>query len=169
MNRSLILLLTAGYVACTPCVGKAAEETHSAAEPHGILHKVCMYIPNRVLDIFDVVRLRVRVGPGTAVDVRATNLAAVFLGSYDTVYAGLPGPRNGPAPKLPVGLECRSGVQVSIADVTAEDDVGPDYGPAEIGLGAQVLIVGVDAGVEPLELLDLVTGLFFIDLRADDL
>jgi len=32
-----------------------------------------------------------------------------------------------------------------------------------------VLIVGVDAGVEPLELLDLVTGLFFIDLRADDL
>jgi hypothetical protein len=26
-----------------------------------------------------------------------------------------------------------------------------------------------DSGVEPLELLDLVAGLFFIDLRADDL
>jgi hypothetical protein len=60
-------------------------------------------------------------------------------------------------------------VQVSIADITAEDDLGPDYGPAEIGLGVQVLIVGADAGVEPLELLDLVTGIFLIDLRADDL
>ena len=35
--------------------------------------------------------------------------------------------------------------------------------------GVQVLIVGADAGVEPLELLDLVTGIFLIDLRADDL
>ena len=107
------------------------------------------YIPNRVLDILDVVRLRVRVrvGPGIALDVRVTNLAAAFLGSYETVYAGLPGPRNGPTPKLPVGLENRIGAQVSIADVTAEGTAGPDYGPAEIGLGAQVLLVGFDGGI----------------------
>jgi len=169
MNRYGILLVTAGYIACAPLLGHTAEEETSAAQPHGMLHKVVMYIPNRLLDILDVVRLRVRVGPGTAADVRVTNLAAAFIGSYETVYAGLPGPRNGPVPKLPVGLESRSGVQVSIADVTAEDDLGPDYGPAEIGLGVQVLIVGADAGVEPLELLDLVTGIFLIDLRADDL
>ena len=169
MKRSLLLLLTAGSIACAPCLGRAAEETTVAAEPHGILHKVGMYIPNRVLDLLDVVRLRVRVGPGTAVDVRVTNLAAAFVGTYATVYAGLPGPRNRPTPKLPVGIESRSGVQASIADVTAEGGVGPDYGPAEIGFGVQILVVGADAGVEPLELLDLVTGLFLIDLRADDL
>jgi hypothetical protein len=169
MKRLMILLLSAGYIACAPCLGHAAEETSPAVEPHSILHKVAMYIPNRVLDILDVVRLRVRVGPGIALDARVTNLAAVFLGAYETVYAGLPGPRNGPTPKLPVGLESQIGAQVSIADVTAEGAAGPDYGPAEIGLGAHVLLVGFDAGVEPLELLDLVAGLFFIDLRADDL
>ena len=169
MKRLLILLLTAGYIACVPCLGNAAEDTSPAVEPHSILHKVVMYIPNRALDILDVVRLRVRIGPGVALDVRVTNLAAVFLGAYETVYAGLPGPRNGPTPKLPVGLENQIGAQASIVDVTAEGVAGPDYGPAEIGLGAQVLLVGFDAGVEPLELLDLVAGIFFIDLRADDL
>jgi hypothetical protein len=169
MKRLMILLLSAGYIACAPCLGHAAEETSSSVEPHGILHKLVMYVPNRVLDMLDVVRLRARVGPGVALNVRVTNLAAVFLGSYQTVYAGLPGPRNGPTPKLPIGFEHQTGAQVSIADVTAEGAAGPDYGPAEIGLGAHVLLVGLDAGVEPLELLDLVAGLFFIDLRADDL
>jgi hypothetical protein len=128
-----------------------------------------MYIPNIVLDLFDVVRLRVRVGPGIAADVRATKLASVFVGSYGSVYAGLPGPRNRPEPKLPFGLESRSGVQVSVVDGTADSDIGPDYGPTEVGLGVQALIVGVDVGVEPLELLDFVAGIFFIDLRADAL
>ncbi len=108
MKRLMILLLSAGYIACAPCLGHAAEETSSSVEPHGILHKLVMYVPNRVLDMLDVVRLRARVGPGVALNVRVTNLAAVLL-------------------------------------------------------------VGLDAGVEPLELLDLVAGLFFIDLRADDL
>jgi hypothetical protein len=169
MNRTMITLLTVANIACAPCAGKADESPAPGAEPHGMLHKVCMYLPNRVLDLLDVVRCRVRVGPGTAVDIRATNLAAMFVGTYATVYAGLPGPRNRPTPKLPVGLESRNGAQVSIADVTAEGSIGPDYGPAEIGLGAQVLIAGVDVGVEPLELLDLISGIFFIDLRADDL
>jgi hypothetical protein len=169
MKKTWLIGLTAGYIACAPGLALAAEETHTASEPHGILHKVCLYIPNRVLDILDVVRLRARVGPGVAADVRATNLAAAFLGAYSTVYVGLPGPRNGPKPKLPVGFENRSGVQVSIADATVDGHAGPDYGPTEIGLGVQALIVGVDVGIEPLELLDVVAGLFFIDLRADDL
>lgn len=50
MKRLMILLLSAGYIACAPCLGHAAEETSPAAEPHSILHKVAMYIPNRVLD-----------------------------------------------------------------------------------------------------------------------
>jgi hypothetical protein len=166
-----MLWLTVGLLTSAPCLvkGDAAEEPHPDSEPHSTLHKVCMYLPNRVLDILDIVRLRVRVGPGTAVDIRATNLAAAFVGTYATVYVGLPGPRNRPTPKLPFGLENRNGVQASLADVTADDDVGPDYGPAEIGLGVQALIVGFDAGVDPLELLDLAAGIFFIDLRADDL
>jgi len=170
MKHSSILLLLMGFIACAQCFGEtAAETTPSTDEGHSTVHKIAMYIPNVVLDLLDVVRLRVRVGPGIAANVHATRLATVFVGSYSTVYAGLPGPRNRPLPKLPIGLESRTGAQVSVVDATAEGNIGPDYGVAEIGLGAQALIVGVDVGVDPLELLDFVTGIFFIDLRGDDL
>ena len=128
-----------------------------------------MYIPNRILDVFDILRLRVRVGPGVAVDARATKVASAFVGSYASVYVGLPGPRNRPLPKLPVGLESRNGVQASVVDATVSGGLDPDYGPAEIGFGAQLAIVGFDVGVEPLEILDLLAGLFFINLTNDDL
>ena len=170
IRRVSTLLLTLVMVLGAPCVGWAEEEAAAkTSESHGVIHKVAMYIPNRILDIFDIVRLRVRVGPGVAVDARATQVASVFVGSYGSVYAGLPGPRNRRLPKLPVGFESRSGVQASVADATVEGAVGPDYGPAEIGVGAQLLIVGLDVGVEPLEFVDLLAGLFFIDLRNDDL
>ena len=169
MKYSTMLLLLTGFIACAPCLGEAAEDKATADEGHSPIHKIVMFIPNVILDFVDVVRLRVRVGPGIAADVRATELASVFVGSYGSVYAGLPGPRNRRRPKLPIGLESRSGVQVSVADATAEGNIGPDYGPAEIGVGVHLLIVGVDVGVEPLELLDFVTGLVFIDLRNDDL
>ena len=48
-------------------------------------------------------------------------------------------------------------------------DYGPDYSPAEVNLGAQVLIVGVDLGFEPVELGDFLAGLIFRDPVGDDL
>jgi hypothetical protein len=61
-----------------------------------VFHRVVTYLPCRVLDLLDVVRLRARVGPGAAVGVRATEAADFFIGSYWSLYAGLPGPREGP-------------------------------------------------------------------------
>jgi hypothetical protein len=169
MNRFWIVLLVTGVMAFRPCTGSAADEAPETTESHGVLHKIALYIPNRILDVFDVVRLRVRVGPGFAVDARATKVASAFVGSYVSAYVGLPGPRNRRLPKLPIGLESRNGVQASVVDATVSGGIDPDYGPAEIGVGVQALIVGVDAGVEPLEFLDLLAGFFFIDLKDDDL
>jgi hypothetical protein len=170
MKTLFMAFLVVGVIGVGPCgamaaAGDSAEDTGS----HGALHQVVMYLPNRLLDAFDIVRLRVRVGPGIAADVRATKVASAFAGSYATVYAGLPGPRNRPLPKLPIGVESRSGLQISLADAAVEDGVGPDYGPAEIGAGVQVVMAGIDVGIDPLEILDLVAGFFFIDLRGDDL
>jgi hypothetical protein len=170
MNRFLMAGLLSGVMACAPYVGAAEkEQATTAAESHGALHRIVMYIPNRVLDVFDIVRCRVRVGPGVAVDARATKVASAFVGSYASVYAGLPGPRNRPFPKLPIGLESRNGAQASVVDATVTGGIGPDYGPAEIGVGVQAVIVGLDVGVEPLEILDLLAGFFFINLTNDDL
>ena len=168
MKRLLLLaFLMVGALVATPCAVSAGDE--EAAESHGSLYAVAMYLPNRVLDVFDIVRLRVRVGPGIAADVRATEVASAFAGSYASVYVGLPGPRNRPLPKLPVGAESRSGLQASLVDATVSDDIGPDYGPGEFGAGVHLFFVGLDVGVDPLEVIDLVAGLFFIDLTNDDL
>lgn len=102
-----------------------------------------------------------------------TQLVAAHVGAYDTVYMGLPGPRNRPKPKLPIGFERHTGSAPVAVENTPEnaekENFGPDYGPAEIALGAQALIIGADVGVEPYELLDFVAGIFFMDLRNDDL
>jgi hypothetical protein len=168
MKRLLMAFLVLGALAVVP--GVAGAEEQAATHPsHGVLHKVVMYIPNRVLDVLDIVRLRVRVGPGIAAGARATEVASAFVGAYDTVYVGLPGPRNRPEVKSPIGFESRTGVQASVLDATTSVGPGPDYSTTEIGAGVQAAIIGVDVGIDPVEIADLLAGFFFLDLRNDDL
>jgi hypothetical protein len=142
----------------------------AAAEPESRpLRRVATYVPSRLLDLLDVVRLRVRVGPGTAFGARATEAADVFVGAYTSVYVGLPGPRGRMLPRLPAGIESRSGAEVSAADLSTGAGLGPDYSSTECGIGVQLGLFGADAGIDPIELIDFVVGLFGVDLRADDL
>lgn len=129
-------------------------------------HKLLFYIPNRVFDVFDVVRARVRIGPGLAVDARVTKYGDVFAGGYGTFWVGIPGPRTEPKIPLPLGVEGRAGIGITdLVDVASE---GPTYGYGEVGVGVQALIVGVDVGVDPVEALDLILGFLFVDLTGDD-
>lgn len=169
MLAATLAVGAAGPASPPAAPGPAPAAAASAKEEHGVLHVLLLYLPNRVLDILDVARLRVRVGPGMAADVRATKAGDLFLGTYTSLYAGLPGPRNRPTIKLPAGLESRNGAAVSVVDASVDGGIGPDYGAGEVGLGVQLLIVGVDAGVDPLELLDAVLGLLTLDIRGDDL
>ena len=129
---------------------------------------ILMYIPNRIFDVFDIVRARVRLGPGIAISVRATDAVDLNLGTYAAIWVGLHGHRGEPSIPWPVGLETFTGAELSLAKGAIEGDAGPNYGPVEFGAGVQILLVGVDVGVEPLEILDLVAGFFFIDLVGDD-
>ena len=148
----------------------AAPEASEPASSHGFGHRLLLWIPNRVFDVLDVVRLRVRVGPGFSLSVRATEVADVVLGGHATVFVGLPGPRNSPRIALPFGLETYAGIEVSVVDAGSEEDRhGPQYGPLEIGAGAQLLLVGLDVGVEPFDALDLLAGIVFLDPKGDDL
>ena len=62
-----------------------------------------------------------------------------------------------------------AGLEVSVAEVGSEDDLhGPRYAPLEVGLGAQLVLVGLDAGVDPFDALDLVAGIVFLDPKGDD-
>jgi hypothetical protein len=128
-----------------------------ADEPEREKHPVLMYIPNRIFDILDIVRLRVRVGPGLAVGARATEAVDVNLGAYTSIFVGVPGPRGRPRINLPIGVE-----------TSDEKATMPHYGGLEVGAGFQAVILGLDLGIDPGEILDLATGLLFIDIMGDD-
>ncbi|MEE4261601.1 MAG: hypothetical protein V2I56_02855 [Desulfobacteraceae bacterium] len=135
---------------------------------HGFGHKLLLYIPNRILDIFDFVRLRVRVGPGVAVGVRATRPLTLAVGGYTSLYAGLPGPRLKPTVKFPVGIENYAGMEASVLYGSSGGRFAPNYSSTEIGVSVHPLLVGLDICVDPLEVLDLALGFVFIDIRGDD-
>src|SRR5262245_51506207 len=144
-------------------------ESFAAAHEAGLGSKLLLWIPNRLLDLFDIVRLRVRVGPGISVSARATEAADVAVGTHLTVFAGLPGPRGEKKISLPIGLETYAGLEVSLLEAGSEDEgTGPRYGPTEVGAGAQALLVGIDVGVEPYDALDFLAGILFLDPRGDD-
>lgn len=134
-----------------------------------LLIESLLYIPNRVLDLFDIFRLRIRVGPGVSVGGRATELISGYAGTYGTFYAGLPGPRLRKTPKLPIGFESHNGASLSIVDVTVDGGIGPDYSATEFGFGTQLGIIGFDFGIDPVEIADFAAGIATFDIRDDDL
>lgn len=154
------------HEAPVPMEGKSSDLTDNR---HSLLVGTLLYVPNRVLDLLDIFRLRVRVGPGIAAGVRATQVAQMYAGSYVSVYAGLPGPRMRRTPRLPVGLETHNGASISVVDATADGGFGPHYSPTEIGGGIHLGIVGFEFGIDPVEIADFGTGLVTVDIREDDL
>lgn len=159
------------YSEKNPATGTADSEPVGIEDEdsHSIWMKALLYLPNRVLDLFDIFRIRGRVGPGLAGDVRVTKFANIFAGTYVSAYAGLPGPRMRKIPRSPLGLESMNGVRLGILDGSTGLAMGPEYSPTEIGLGAHLGIVGADVGIDPMEIADFFTGIFLIDLRDDDL
>ena len=147
-------------------VSALAEEEKEEPSGKSFGHRVLFYIPNRIFDVFDLVRARVRVGPGLAVGARVTKYGDLYAGGYSTLFVGIHGPRLEPRIPWPIGLESRAGIEATaVADASTE---GPTYGYGEIGTGFQAAIVGIDVGIDAAEILDLVLGFFFIDLTGDD-
>jgi len=165
MKRLLaMILLSVLLMTSVSAFADEATETESTGKSFG--HRLLFYIPNRIFDIFDIARARLRVGPGFAVDARVTKYGDLFAGAYGTAFVGVHGPRLEPRIPWPIGLESRAGIEATaVADASTE---GPTYGYGEIGTGFQAAIVGIDVGIDAAEILDLFLGFFFIDLTGDD-
>lgn len=156
---------------------RALQETDDFGQPTGdarerksVAHQIVLWIPNRLFDALDIVRLRARLGPGLSLSVRATDYVDVFAGAHVALYVGLPGPRGKPSLNLPIGAESNVGVEVSVFDAAASIPyMNPTYGKTEFGVGVHALVIGVDVGFDPVELVDFITGILFIDIRHDDL
>jgi hypothetical protein len=175
-GTELVALVDAGSAAQDANSAPAAQDTQDVEvievdegrKSRGVLWHIALYIPNRVFDVFDIVRARVRLGPGLAVGVRATEAVDLFLGTYASIWVGIHGPRGEPSIPWPVGIESLTGAEISVAEASVGGDAAPNYGIVEFGAGFQAVLIGLDIGVDPLEILDFITGLVFIDLTDDD-
>lgn len=148
---------------------RAESPMMGVAKPkQGVLTTTLWYLPNRVMDLVDIFRLRLKVGPGLGVGVRMTDYAAFYGGSQYSIFLGLPGPRYPEALRYPVGLEYQRGLV--LAGVDASDDLKypPRYGFSEVDAGLHLILIGAEAGIDPFEIADFLAGLFLIDLRRDD-
>lgn len=159
--KKFFAILTLTVLFTTPYLSLPCD-----ANADGFVHKILFYLPNRVCDVFDLARARVRVGPGFAIGARVTKYGELSANAYASIFVGLHGPRTEPRIPWPIGIESRAGV-AAIADIDTEI-TAPTYGYGEIGLGFHVALLGLDVGADPVEALDLVLGFFFIDLTGDD-
>jgi hypothetical protein len=163
----------AGSVGLFVLVASAALADPPRAEaevrrsPFSLAWTALAYLPNRVFDLCDVVRLRARFGEGFAAGARVTKWGNVFVGSYDALWIGLPGPRGRSALPFPIGYEGKAGVGVGPIDL-ASNSQAPYYGAGEIGAGAQVYMIGAEAGFDVYELVDFFAGFALVDFARDD-
>jgi len=136
--------------------------------PHPWWQGVLWYVPNRVMDLMDVFRLRAKVGPGLEVGARFTNAFAFYGGESKTFYVGLPGPRQQKVVPPMLGYEQKRGIVLAGLDATDDMPNPPHYEFSEIGVSGHLLFVGVDAGVSLTEFRDFLAGIVGVDLQGDD-
>lgn len=149
-------------------VEKEAPCLNSQKKKHSIGHKILFYIPNRALDLVDIFRLRAKVGPGISGGIRLTSMASFYGGKHNTVYVGLPGPRAVQEKPRPWGREKEKGITFFGVDATDDSKHEPEHSPSEIGLEVHLLLIGIDAGVDPVEFGDFIVGWIGKDPRGDD-
>jgi hypothetical protein len=56
-----------------------------------------------------------------------------------------------------------------VADLTASGGIGPNYSSTEFEVSIQLILIGIDIGVDPFEIIDFTGGIFFWDPKEDDL
>lgn len=148
----------------------AQSESPPAVENEiSIADRLLWYVPNRLLDLTDMVRVRLRVGPGWGVSARATDHFHFFGGSYRSAYVGLPGPRYPYRTRVPYGWEAQKGLIWFGVDATGSSAHPPLYSPTEIDLGVHLLLVGAEVGCDFVEIADFLGGLIFLDHSGDDI
>jgi len=168
----LCLMTTAGFAQEPAAQGSgssAKAEVRQDRPLRSIAHVLLLYVPNRIFDAFDILRVRARIGPGVDVGLRVTEPIAFHAGAYKAFWLGLHGPRTKPKVPWPAGVEGRKGLELLMVGNVDESKYGPCYQWDEIGADVQALVAGAAIGVSVAEVFDLITGLLFIDISGDDL
>jgi hypothetical protein len=152
-----------------------------------VLRRILFYLPDRVLDLVDVFSLRISAGPQLGVRTHVTHALQADLYAGTTLGAAI-------GQKHFVGIDGETAVEVGLGPVGPEAFAGFKMGTNldggvglsvlqlptnqiyqnyrdywEIGGGFGFLVIGADAAVHPVEVVDFLAGLIGLDLLRDDL
>lgn len=171
LSKALVSLAAAAALTLAPMPSMAGGElpckavpppvcAQPCAQPCSLLEVCLYYVPNRALDFLDIFRLNVGFGCGWGVNVRATELAEIGWGQYQTTRFGMKG-RVLPVYEENID-ECGIALLGWVNGCLQRD-------PTEVGADLQVGFIGAQAAVSLAEAADFVTGFILIDLQGDDL
>lgn len=138
-----------------------------------------LYLPNRILDIFDLVALGIQVGPGLNIRAQVTNFFGLCIPTnscgpevgLNTYYENPIKPKDSNyflRRYRPAAIGCHGGDTIPFPIFTFRGGA-LDKSPDQIDVGLHLLLIGAHVGVRPMELLDLVTGFVLVDINHDDL
>jgi hypothetical protein len=159
-----------GSSPATPAVDLAhlpAARTIRANDPISIgsnwEHSALYYFPNRLLDLFDVIRFGVDIGPGIGIDAafsQHARFAAMYRHSLGLGYQTF---RHQPMKNFSMEQYNILGPHSYVLDGIAWYEQEWDF-----RLELHLLVVGAHACVNPFEIGDFFMGWFMVDPADDD-
>ena len=166
-----------------------SNRAHRITADNSVWTRMLLYVPDRVLDLLDVVSFDAHVGWGLFANVHVTRAvqfgagfrAATGLGWHDHRSFGLQTISEGELVIPGVGVQGIAGALAGTSGIYSMGDgeagvLGPmaelyqvyrDYWA--IGFQATAVVVGVDIDIHPVEIADWLAGHFPIDFLRDDL
>jgi hypothetical protein len=161
-TRPLSWFLVLASLAAAVVVAQPAAAEDDDDRP--FLVGALLYLPNRLLDIGDLFRLGIDVGPGIGFDLQATQLVQVKLLSRLSIGVGYQTFRH-----LPVKASADAAFGIGPIGGSPAGGLGWYRSPSDVRLEFHLLVLGAHVAVDPVEWIDLPLGLFGLDPAHDDL
>lgn len=142
--------------------GRSNSRSSGVKEKRSLATNVLLYIPNRILDLLDIIRIDVGVGPSAGAVVRITpygQVGARFLLPI-SARAGLRGRKS------PIFIEHTSEMGIGPAFLSSEARTPTIL---EVGAGLDFFVAGAYFGISFDSIADAVVGFVGYDLSDDDL
>jgi hypothetical protein len=158
--RRVLAALACSLAAALAAPAAAADED----EGRPLLVSALLYLPNRVLDLGDLLRFGVDAGPGIGLDLQVTRALQVKLLSRFSLGVGYQTLRH-----LPVKLSADAAFAIGPLGGSPAGGLGWYRSDTDVRIELHLLVVGAHVAVDPVEWIDLPLGLIGLDPAADDL
>lgn len=177
ITRLALLVIPVLIAACIHNIALAEEQVEAAASPKKpwgeftVVEEtssmpwwqhVLLWVPNRFLDLIDVFRLDVGAGVSYGAVARISKYGQVGYRDMAPLSVRI----GNFGREVPFMIERSSELGIGPAYLDSKDR---EVCPGEIGIGADIVLVGAYGGICAEELLDFLAGVFFLDVMGDDI